>query len=47
MHLHATVVVSLTEVRREMLDAARAVEDPAPLRFDALGDDEVAFSRFT
>ena len=40
-------VVSLTEARREMLDAARAVEDPAPLRFDALGDDEVAFSRFT
>ena len=35
-------VVSLTEAGREMLDAARAVEDPAPLPFDALSDDEVA-----
>jgi DNA-binding MarR family transcriptional regulator len=34
--------VSLTEAGREMLDAARAVEDPAPLPFDALSDDEVA-----
>lgn len=35
-------VVSLTEAGREMLDVARAVEDPAPLPFDALSDDEVA-----
>ena len=34
--------LSLTEAGREMLDAARAVEDPAPLPFDALSDDEVA-----
>jgi DNA-binding MarR family transcriptional regulator len=35
-------LVSLTEAGREILDAARAVKDPAPLPFDALSDDEVA-----
>jgi DNA-binding MarR family transcriptional regulator len=37
-----TKVVSMTEAGRKMLEAARAVQDPAPAIFSALTDDDVA-----
>jgi DNA-binding MarR family transcriptional regulator len=37
-----TKVVSMTESGRQLLQAARAVEDPAPANFTALTDDDVA-----
>jgi DNA-binding MarR family transcriptional regulator len=37
-----TKVVSMTEAGRRMLQAARAVEDPAPDAFTALTDNDVA-----